>query len=1014
MKRRFLVGSGVLVVALLAIFGRMPERQGLPVGAMVVEAAGRPGLADQKAVLDEYCGECHNKTSRIAGLAIDELDLARVSLNVAQWEKIVRKLRAGMMPPAGQDRPDPATYKGLVTWLENELDRTASPFMPPPGVHRLNRTEYGNAVRDLLDLDIDVAKYLPSDDSTHGFDNMAGTLGISSTLVEAYALAGQKISRLAMGTPATPKQVVIRAAEDSSQDYYIEGLPFGTRGGMLIPHIFPSDGEYSVTITPIFGDNMSPTGFGSVSGEKLDVLLDGERLQLINWTPNAGRNQAPPMQVRFKTTAGPHELGVTFPATNLAPLLDYNKHFMRDTVQTGPTPGYTFFPHVGTVRIDGPINATAAQDSPSRRRIFVCRPSLDGLDGAPSDEAACAQKIVAHLAEQAYRRPVTAADTNELMRFFEQGRKGADFDSGIENALARLLAGFKFVYRMEAEPATAKDGQSYRLRDTELAARLSFFLWSTGPDAELRRIAAQGKLNDPGTLERQVKRMLKDPRSIALAENFAGQWLNLRGLDSTSPLPMLYPDFDDPLRQAMRREVELLFDSIVREDRSVVDLLSADYTFLNERLAKHYGIRGIYGSQFRRVPLGAEFDVRRGLLGKVALLATSAKPDRTSPVTRGKWIITNLLGVSPPQPPPNIPPLPPRPNDVRGNAQEPTMRQKMLDHRVREDCIRCHSLMDPIGFSLENFDAIALWRTQDVGQPIRTSEVLYDGTKVEGPAGLRQWLIGYSDTFVRVTTEKMLAYALGRGATPEERNARRKQTQSILDSVRGELAGLKRELGAGDRRRVDDYAAEVRDIERRIELAASASAVVPGLDEPQGIPSDFDKHIKMHFDLTALAFKADITRVATLLGARDLTGAVYPFPKGELFPDGGRSVSFHSGSHHQDEAKQLADFAKLNRYHVSTMSYFAQQLKLIPDGDGNLLDRSLILYGTNMGNSNQHQHFDVGHVLVGGANGNLKGGRSLNYERRSVTTGNVLLSVLDMFGIHQERQGDSTGRLPRL
>jgi hypothetical protein len=766
MKRRVLIVGCVLSAGLFVIFGRMPEREAAPVGTMVVEAAGRPGLADQKAVLAEYCTECHNKTARIAGLAIDELNLARVGGNVAEWEKIVRKLRAGMMPPAGQDRPDPATYKGLITWLENELDRTAPTFMPPPGIHRLNRAEYANAVRDLLDLDIDAAKYLPSDDSTHGFDNMAGTLGISSALVEAYALAGQKISRLAVGAPVTSKQVVIRAAEDSSQGYSIEGLPFGTRGGMLIPHIFPSDGEYNVTITPIFGDNMSPTGFGSIPGEKLDVLLDGERLQLLNWNPNAGRNQTPPMQVRFKTTAGPHELGVTFPATNLAPLLDYNKHFMRDTVQTGPTPGYTFFPHVGTVRIDGPFNATAAEDSPSRRKIFTCRPPSTAT---PADEAACAQRIVASLAEQAYRRPVTVADTGELMRFYEEGRKdAANFDRGIENALARLLAGFKFVYRIEAEPASVRAGQSYRIRDIELASRLSFFLWSTGPDAELRRVAAQGKLSDPMTLEKQVRRMLKDPRSIALAENFAGQWLNLRGLDSTSPLPMLYPDFDDPLRQAMRREVELLFDSIVREDRSVVDLLSADYTFLNERLAKHYRIPGIYGSHFRRVSLAPEFDVRRGLLGKGAILATSAKPDRTSPVVRGKWIITNLLGVSPPEPPPNIPPLPPRPNDARGNAQEPTMRQKMLDHRVREDCIRCHSLMDPIGFSLENFDAISLWRTHDVGQPIKASEVLYDGTKVEGPAGLRQWLIGYSDTFVRVTAEKMLAYALGRGVEPQD------------------------------------------------------------------------------------------------------------------------------------------------------------------------------------------------------------------------------------------------------
>jgi len=794
--------------------------------------------AAQRALINDYCVECHNNRVRTANLSLEELDISRVGANREKWEKVVRKLRAGMMPPPAQERPGKAEYLAFITWLENELDRGAEPYTPAPGLHRLNRTEYANAIRDLLDLNIDVAKYLPSDDSS-GFDNMAGTLSVSSTLVEAYVGAAQKISRLAMGEPVTPSLYVYRAPEDSSQDYHVEGLPFGTRGGVLLPYIFPSEGEYIVTITPIFGDNMSPTGFGSVECEKVEVLLDGERIQLIDWQGGRGgggnncggapggnrgggnrgganrgggaaaaggptaagapgpagqgrgrggavaagaaagaaatgaagggqggggnRGGTPAMRVRFKTTAGPHELGVTYLATNFAPLLDYNKHFMRDTVQTGPTPGFTFFPHIGTVRIEGPFNAVKAVDSPSRRKIFVCRPT-----GAV-DERQCADRILRSLITRAYRRPATDGDLSELRPFYQEGRREGDFDHGIEAALARLLSGFKFVYRAEAEPATAKPGVPYPISDLELASRLSFFLWSAGPDTELINLASQRRLRQPGVLTAQVRRMLKDPRSEALAVNFGGQWLNLRGLQVTSPLPLIYPDFDDPLRQAMRREVELLFDSIVREDRSVVSLLDADYTFVNERLAKHYGIRNIYGSQFRRVTLGAEHDVRKGLLGKGAILSTTAKPERNSPVTRGKWIMANILGVPPPDPPQNVPPLPARANDARGNAVDPSMRNKMLDHRkAGPACVNCHQLMDPIGFTLENFDAIGLWRTHDAGDLIVGREVVYDGTSIDGPAGLRKWLVGYSDQFLRVTSEKLLTYALGRRLDPED------------------------------------------------------------------------------------------------------------------------------------------------------------------------------------------------------------------------------------------------------
>ena len=800
-----------------------PQPASAPVQVRQAAAATTPAVTadQQRAFMKTWCVGCHNQAAAKAGidssrkLQLDALDPANVDKDRKTWELVVRKLRAGQMPPSGSKRPEPTLFDAHITSLENELDRTATVFAPPPGLHRLNRTEYANVIRDLLDLEIDAAKYLPSDDSTAGFDNIAGALGISSTLVEAYVNAAQKIARLALGYPEDAGLVVYRTKEDTSQDYHVEGLPFGTRGGMLVPHVFPSDGEYTVTVTPIFGDNMSPTGFGSVPCEKLEILLDGELLGLLNWQGggrnaggncgNRGRGAGPngqetaaqppaaaagdgaaggggggfgrggtPMRVRFKTTAGKHMVGATYLATNFAPLLDLDRHFMRSTVQTGPTPGYTFFPHVGTIRIEGPFNATQAKDSASRRKIFICTPKT------AAEETACARRIATNLVTYAFRRPATQADVNLLMAFYEQGRKEKNFDTGIELVLARILSSVQFIYRIEEEPATrtgstagatilASQGAqaprtppTYRLNDVDLASRLSFFLWSSIPDDQLLKVAASGRLKDPAILEQQVRRMLKHPKAEALAVNFAGQWLNLRGLDASAPLPLTYPDFDDPLRQAMRREVELLFDTIVREDRNITELLTADYTFVNERLAKHYGIKNIYGSQFRRVALGPGFEARRGLTGKGAFLVTTSKPDRTSPVTRGKWVMTNILGMSPPSPPADVPPLPPRAGDQ--NAKEPSMRKKMEDHRVRQDCIQCHRLTDPIGFALENFDAIGLWRSHDEGEVINAKDQLFDNSMVDGPVSLRQWLAtSYDKQFVTVATEKLLTYALGRG-----------------------------------------------------------------------------------------------------------------------------------------------------------------------------------------------------------------------------------------------------------
>jgi mono/diheme cytochrome c family protein len=741
--------------------------------------------AREQQLFQQFCYGCHSERAKTAGLdsakklTLDTLDTSNVHRDAKTWELVARKLRAGMMPPTDLRRPDPKTYEAMIAWLENELDRDAQPYTPPPGLHRLNRTEYANAVRDLLDLPIDPAKYLPSDDSTSGFDNIAGALGVSSTLVEAYVTAAQKISRLALGEAEDPTLVVYRAREDTSQDYHVEGLPFGTRGGLLVEHVFPSDGDYTITITPIFGDNMTPIGFGSVPCEQLEILLDEARLALMDWNgggraprtecpggriqeaqrtreggPEAFLGAGAPMRVRTHVTAGLHTVGATFLATQYAPLLDLDRHFRRSTIQTGPTPGYTFFPHVGTVRIEGPYSATHATSSPSRKKIFIC----------PSAEDTCARRIVQGLATHAYRRPATPADVDALMEFYRLGRKEKDFELGIETALARVLASPQFIYRIEEEPAGLPAGQSYHLTDIDLASRLSFFLWSSPPDDALLKVAREGRLREPAVLEQQVRRMLAHPKATALSVNFAGQWLNLRGLDSVAPVALLYPDFDDPLRQAMRTEVEMLFDTIVRDDRPVTELLTADYTFVNERLAAHYGMPNIYGSQFRRVMLGPEMDVRRGLLGKGAFLAATSKPDRTSPVTRGKWIMTNIFGMSPPDPPPNVPPLPAHAADARGNAHEPTMREKMLEHRVRPDCVQCHRMMDPIGFALENFDAIGLWRSHDEGSPIDASAQVFDNTMVDGPVALRQWIVGrYSGQFVRVSVEKLLTYALGRG-----------------------------------------------------------------------------------------------------------------------------------------------------------------------------------------------------------------------------------------------------------
>ena len=582
-----------------------PQSSALP--SQVTDAQG------ERALLDQYCVSCHNQKLKTAGLELDNLDTAHVAGHAEKWELVVRKLRSGMMPPSGMPRPAWATYESMVTWLENELDHNSSAHFPAPGLHRLNRTEYANVIHDMLALDIDPAKYLPSDDSTRGFDNIAGALALSPALLEGYTTAAAKISRIAMGDVTEPALATYRVASDTTQDYHIEGLPFGTRGGLVVQHEFPADGDYVFKIFPINKGLMDGNrAFGEMTGEKLELLVDGQRVHLYDWDKELGSGKAVhggTADLHVQVKAGPHTVGVTFLATQLAPSQDLDEHFLRSTIETGGLPGFKFYPHVGKMEILGPFKPTGAKESPSHRAIFVCHPA------DASQETACAKRIVDTLARHAFRRPITAQDTETLMTFYQQGRNEGTFDTGIERALQRVLADPEFVFRKEAEPTNLAAGQNYHISDLELASRLSFFLWSSIPDDELIDVASKNKLRDPAVLEQQVRRMLADARADRLVINFAGQWLNLRALQNWAPTVSVFPDFDENLRLAMRQETELFVGSVVHQDRSLIDLLDAKYTFLNERLAKHYGIPGVYGSDFRRVELTPEFDMRRGPAG---------------------------------------------------------------------------------------------------------------------------------------------------------------------------------------------------------------------------------------------------------------------------------------------------------------------------------------------------------------------------------------------------------------
>ena len=720
------------------------------------------------AFTSQYCVGCHSERLKTAGLVLESRDVEHPGRDAEVWEKVIRKVQVGMMPPAGVPGPDPAARRALVAALSGALDEAAraNPNPGRPALHRLNRTEYANAIRDLLDLDVDPTTLLPPDDSAYGFDNVADVLGVSATLMEQYVSAAGKVSSLAVGDPdVSPAAEVYTIPGDASQDRHVEGLPFGTIGGILVTPTIQVAGEYELS-AKLFRTNLGVMR-GLEYEHQLEYAVDGVRVHLTSlggpddWTANLENNTliADEIEeratVRVSLTPGPHEITAAWlkksdavdPVRATPPIR--SSHDTRDPLG---------IPHLSTFTIAGPFTSAGPGEMPSRRKIFTCTP-------ARGAEERCATQVISTLVRRAYRGQGTDADVERLMRFWREGRRQRDFDRGVQVALQRVLASPKFVFRAEREPGQVPVGRAYRLSDLELASRLSFFLWSSIPDDELLKAAAENRLRDPALLERQVRRMLADPKSERLVDNFAGQWLYLRNLPNHQPNSMVFPDFDDNLRQAFQREAELFFESMVREDRNVLDLMTADYTFVNERLARHYGIPNVYGSQFRRVTLTD--DARRGLLGKGAILTVTSHATRTSPVVRGKWILDNILNAPPPPPPPNVPPLP-EPDE---SGRVSTMRERMEEHRRNPVCANCHRLFDPIGLAMENFDAVGRWRMRDggsLGSPIDASGELLDGTRVDGVVSLRQALLRQPELFVGTVVEKLMTFALGRGVAADD------------------------------------------------------------------------------------------------------------------------------------------------------------------------------------------------------------------------------------------------------
>ncbi len=791
MKSRFSGVAFLIVITLMVALasGHLVSAAGAPQQPAAVSTAE---VSPQRALLDQYCVTCHSEriVSRPAdpdeslqitqlrnvGLTLDTEDVTNVAANPEVWEKVVRKLRVGAMPPPPRPRPDQATYDRFRARLESELDHAAA-ANPDPGrtqaFHRLNRMEYRNVIRDLFDLDIDVSELIPADaPDEHGFDNNAGALSFSPALLERYISAAHKISRLALGvSPAGPVSTTYDVPLNLMQDDRLsEDLPFGSRGGVAINHTFPVDGLYRIKVK--LQTNYVQFVRGLDDPHDIEISLDGARLEQFTIGGEAPGVPAPysfagnirgddaweSYQMRFSDAglvvevpvkAGPRIIGATFPRERwedegvLQPRQQGFALAVNDMPDTNP--------RVGSIEITGPLTDDGPGDTPSRRRILICRPAT------PADEPGCATEILSSLARRAYRRPVTDDDVATLIEFYEAGRQEGGFESGIQFALERLLTSPDLLLRIERDPVDATPDTAYPVSDVELASRLSFFLWSSLPDEELLALAEEDTLSEPAVLARQVRRMLADDRAAALIEGFVGQWLYLRNLASVYPTPSEFREFDENLRQAFQQETELFIDYQLRADRSVLELLSADYTFVNERLARHYGIADVYGTRFRRVRV--EGDRQAGLLGHASLMTVTSYPNRTSPVLRGKFVLENLLGAPPPEPPPNVPAL----EETDADGKPRSLREAMVEHRENPACRVCHATMDPIGFSLENFDAIGAWRTTFAGKPIDTSGVLPDGGAFDGPTGLRDMLLARPADFVGTVTEKLMTYALGRG-----------------------------------------------------------------------------------------------------------------------------------------------------------------------------------------------------------------------------------------------------------
>ncbi|MEP7352190.1 MAG: DUF1592 domain-containing protein [Acidobacteriota bacterium] len=740
--------GGVATLVLVAVTHFAPGRLTAQTPASQVPA---------QQVVNKFCVGCHNAHTKSGNLELDQVDFGAISSHAEIWEKVAKKLRSGTMPPAGSPRPDAATYTTTASWIEARLD-AASPFAGRTVLHRLNRAEYANSIRDLLDLEVDANALLPPDDSAFGFDNVSEMLGVSPALQERYLSAALKVAALAVGDPMqTPSSQTWRIPQDLSQDQHVEGLPLGTVGGTAVRRTFPLDGQYRLQ-AKLLRTNLNIMR-GLQTPHQVEFSVDGKRVHIAtiggpadlaamyNAPTDTGDAVDARLQVEVPITAGPHTISVAFLQNAQFAEPSRLQSFVRSSVDNFDWAGH---PHLQVLTVIGPFHATGVSDTPSRRRVFVCKPS------GTVNEDVCARQIVTGLLKRAYRQQPSATDVARVMEFYTTGRKGSNFDAGIQSAVERILASPKFLFRAEREPS-GKAGDVKPLGDFELASRLSFFLWSSIPDDTLLDLAAQNKLRDSVTLDSQVRRMLSDSRSKALIENFVGQWLQLRNLRNFQPNTDIFPDFDDNLRQSFRRETELLVQSIMKEDRSVLDLMTADYTFVDERLAKHYGIPNVYGSQFRRVAIQDE--ARKGLLGQGSILALTSHAERTSPVVRGKWILENLLGLQVPPPPASVPPLP----EKKDGDKPRTMREQMAEHRANPVCAACHKTLDPIGFALENFDAVGAWRNQDAGVPIDATGELADGTKINGVVELRRALVSQPENFVSTVVEELMVYALGRG-----------------------------------------------------------------------------------------------------------------------------------------------------------------------------------------------------------------------------------------------------------